>query len=649
MMELRVWVVFVLSIPVILYSSTVQRLIHIYPPVFPYSGYMPVILSTIIYLYGGIVFLRGARQEFIKRTPGMMTLVSLAITVAYAYSLVVSFGLVHGQELYWELVTLVTVMLLGHMMEMSAIEKAGGALDELAKLMPDTAERMMSGGTEIIPITELRVGDRTIVRPGSRIPADGEVVWGDSTVNESMLTGESRPVEKQPGLSVIAGTMNGEGVLRVKVTKTGGDTALAGIMALVDQAQKSRTRAQNLADRMAYALTILAIAVSGFTFLFWWLAEHSPVYAMDRAVTVLVIACPHALGLAIPLVVAISTTIGAKRGLLVRDRLALETARNVNTVVFDKTGTLTEGAQGIVDIHAVDGVHKAQALAMAASIERYSEHVLAKAIVGAAMNRGLWLSDVSDFKALPGMGAEGVMDGHHIVVGGPRLLETMELYAPESFRHYAKQSRTRGHALVYLVCDGRVTALIALADVIRRESHEAVKSLKQMGIRVVMMTGDSEGVAKWVSDELEIDEFHANVLPGEKERRVKQMRASGRNVAMVGDGVNDAPALVSANVGIAIGAGTDIAIEAGGIILVRNDPRDVVSVIKLSRATYTKMVENLIWAMGYNVVAIPLAAGMLYSYHIVPPPALGALLMFASTAMVSLNAIFLRVADLNSD
>jgi Cu2+-exporting ATPase len=644
----RFWVTLILTIPVVLYSAGIQRLLHFTAPRFPGSEYVPALLGTFIFFYGGIFFIKAAVGELRNRLPGMMTLISLAILVAFGFSLAVTFRLLAGEPLYWELSTLITVMLLGHWMEMRAVGRATGALQELAKLMPDEAERIKDGGTEVVPVHMLRPGDLVLVRPGAKIPADGEVAEGESSVNEAMITGESRPVSKSPGMQVIAGTVNGEGSLRVRVTKTGDETALAGIMRLVAEAQSSRSMAQNLADRAAYWLTLIAIGVGAITFIGWTLSTRPESFALERTVTVLVIACPHALGLAIPLVIAISTTLAARNGLLVRDRLALETARNLNVVVFDKTGTLTTGEFGVVGISSFAkatadraGMDENQALAMTAAVERDSEHFLAKAIVRAAERRGLKLPEVRDFKALPGRGVEAKVDGRTINVGGPRLLESLGLEV---------QKERSDKTIIYLVVEGKVQASIELADEIRPESREAVNELRAMGIEVAMMTGDSEDVARSVAGELGITEYYASVLPEDKAKRIQEIRAQGRpfdrvqgrRVAMVGDGVNDAPALVSADVGIAIGAGTDVAIEAGGIILVRNDPRDVVRIVRLSKASYRKMIQNLLWATGYNVIAIPAAAGVFASYGIILPPALGAVFMSASTVIVAANAQLLR-------
>ncbi len=634
----------VLSIPVVVYSEGIQRLIGFTAPAFPGSEYVPFVLSTIIFFYGGMFFLKGAAGEIRARTPGMMTLIALAITVAYVYSVAVTFGL-RGEALYWELATLITVMLLGHWMEMRAIGSARGALRELAKLMPDEAERIIEGQTEVVPVSELGAGDLVLIRPGAQIPADGEVVEGDSHVNEAMITGESMPVRKSQGGQVIGGTVNGDGSLRVRVTRVGDDTALAGIMRLVAEAQASRSMAQNLADRAAYWLTVIAISVAAVTFAAWAFFSNRPdAFAVERSVTVMVIACPHALGLAIPLVVAISTTLAARSGLLIRDRLALEQAKDLDVVVFDKTGTLTKGEQGVVGIFTTGDVDEDRVLALAAAAERDSEHMIARAIVSAAVERRLDLPEVEGFRALPGRGVEVRIEGRSVTVGGPRMLSDESDVSDLSAA--TDEARQAGQTVVYLIVDDKVMAAFALTDVIRPESHEAVRKLKKEGIAVAMMTGDSKDVARWVGRQLKIDEYYAGVLPEDKAKRVEELRRQGRRVAMVGDGVNDAPALVAADVGIAIGAGTDVAVEAGGIVLVRNDPRDVVRIVRLSKASYRKMVQNLLWATGYNVVAIPLAAGVLAGYGIVLPPAVGAVLMSASTVIVAANAQLLRQLEL---
>ena len=639
----RFWVSLVLTLPVLAYAEGLWELVGLDAPSLPGGKYVSFALGTVIYLYGGIVFLRSAVGEIRARVPGMMTLVALGITAAYVYSAATTFVL-PGEGFYWELATLVDVMLLGHWIEMRSIGRASAALAELAKLLPDTAERVVDGRTEEVAIAELAVGDLVLVRPGSRVPADGEIADGESHVDESMLTGESRPLRKSAGDEVIAGTVNDEGALRVRVTKTGDETALAGIMRLVEDAQASKSRAQDIADRAAMWLFYVAVVAGTLTAVAWGVLAggRGTDFIVERAVTVVVIACPHALGLAVPLVIAISTTLGARGGLLVRDRLALERARELDTVVFDKTGTLTRGELGVVGIATSDGQSEEDVLALAAGVEERSEHSLARAIVAEADRRGIRPSSVERFEALKGEGVRAHVDGREIHVGGPRLLERLGVgndgRAAETGRRWSSEGKT----VVSVVREGRVEAVLALADVVRDESREAVARLKQMGIRVAMITGDSEDVARWVAEELGLDEYFAQVLPEDKSKHVRGLQERGAVVAMVGDGVNDAPALVEADIGIAIGAGTDVAIESADVILVRDDPRDVVRVIELSRASYRKMVQNLVWATGYNAFALPLAAGVLAPIGILLAPAVGALLMSVSTVIVAFNAQLLR-------
>lgn len=640
------WISLALTIPVLVYAELFQQLLGYTAPAFPGSAYLEFILGSIIYWYGGWVFLRGAADELRVRTPGMMTLVALAISTAYFYSVAVTFGLVAGMPFYWELATLVTIMLLGHWMEMRAVGSAQSALNELAKFLPDTAERIIPGGTETVPISALNNGDMVLVRPGASIPADGTVEEGDSQVDEAMITGESRPVHKHAGEEVIAGTVNGSGSLRARVTKTGEQTALAGIMRLVAEAQNSRSRAQALADRAAYWLTFVALGVAILTLIVWVAARGFDSFTLERVVTVLVVACPHALGLAIPLVIAISTSLSARNGILVHDRLALENARTVTTVVFDKTGTLTKGEQGLVGITTAAGVTDDDALANAAAIEGDSEHMIARALVRAAQERSRELPPVRNFQALPGRGVQATIDGRTLQVGGPRLLESRNISLPPELAEQTRAWGARGQTVVYLVEGERVLAAFALADVIRPESREAVATLKAQGVEVAMLTGDSEDVARWVAAELGIDTYFAQVLPERKAAKVKELQAEGKRVAMVGDGVNDAPALAQADVGIAIGAGTDVARASAGIVLVRNDPRDIASIIKLSRASYRKMVQNLAWAIGYNAIALPLAAGVLADIGFILPVWVGAVLMSLSTIIVAINAQLLRRLDL---
>jgi Cu2+-exporting ATPase len=636
------WISLVLTLPVLVYAELFQKLLGYTAPQFPGSAYLEFGLGSIIYWYGGWVFLRGAADELRARAPGMMTLVALAISTAYFYSVAVTFGLVEGMPFYWELATLVTIMLLGHWMEMRAVGSAQSALNELAKLLPDTAERIVGGGTETVRVDELNSGDMVLVRPGASIPADGAVEEGDSQVNEAMITGESRPVHKHPGEDVIAGTVNGSGSLRVRITKTGEQTALAGIMRLVAEAQSSRSRAQALADRAAYWLTFVALGVAVLTLIVWVAARGFDSFTLERVVTVLVVACPHALGLAIPLVIAISTSLSAKSGILVRDRLALENARQVTTVIFDKTGTLTKGEQGLVAIAATAGLTEDDALANAAAVEGDSEHIIARALMSAAHERSHALPPVRNFQALPGRGVQATINGRTLQVGGPRLLESGNINLPPELAEQTRAWGARGQTVVYLVEGARVLAGFALADVIRPESREAVATLRAQGVEVAMLTGDSEDVARWVAGELGIDTYFAQVLPEHKAAKVKQLQAHGKRVAMVGDGVNDAPALAQADVGIAIGAGTDVARASAGIVLVRNDPRDIARIIRLSRASYRKMVQNLAWAVGYNAIALPLAAGVLAGIGFVLPAWVGAVLMSLSTIIVAINAQTLR-------
>jgi P-type Cu2+ transporter len=575
-------------------------------------------------------------------------LISLAISVAYIYSLAALFILAE-ETFFWELVTLIDIMLLGHWLEMRSVRQASGALQELAKLMPDTAERIQEdGSTEKVRTNDLKSGDLVLIRPGASVPADGEVERGESDVNEAMITGESRPVKKEVGEKVIAGSINGDGSLRVRITATGDETALAGIMRLVDQAQQSKSKTQILADKAAGWLFYVALGVAVITAVAWTLAIGVNVATVARVATVLVIACPHALGLAIPLVVAITTSIGAKNGILVRDRLALELAREIDMVIFDKTGTLTRGEMGVVGIMTADGIEENEALAAAAAIEGDSEHMIARAIHGTAQERRLSLPQVENFEAMKGRGVRADIDGTTAYVGGPRLLEKLEIDMPDNIARFEKEAGRKGQSVINLVQDGKVVAGFALADVIRDESKAAVEKLHEMGKEVAMLTGDSEAVARAVAEELGIDQYFAQVLPEHKDQKVSELQRQGKRVAMVGDGVNDAPALIRADIGIAIGSGTDVAIESAGIILVRNSPLDVVKIFDLSRASYRKMIQNLVWATGYNIFALPLAAGVLAPVGIILSPAVGAVLMSLSTIIVAINAQFLRRHQLAS-
>jgi Cu2+-exporting ATPase len=637
----RFWVTLLLTLPTLVWGHMLQSALGYRAPDFPGAPWIPAVFGTAVFLYGGRVFVQGAVQELRDRVPGMMTLISLAISVAFVFSAAVTLGF-PGMPLWEELATLVAIMVLGHWIEMRSISRAQGALQELAKLLPSTAVRVAGERTEEVPLSELREGDVVLVRPGAGVPADGEVVSGSSAVNEALLTGESRPVRKGEGDAVIAGTVNGEGSLRVRVTGTGGRTTLAGIMRLVEQAQTSRSRAQALADRAAFHLTWIALASGVLTLAAWLVTGAETAFAIERMVTVLVIACPHALGLAVPLVVAISTTLGARAGLLVRDRRGLEEARRLQAVVFDKTGTLTLGEHRVVDAAAVDGTSAEEALRLAAAVERDSEHPVARAVVLSAEERGLALPPAEGFEAIPGHGVRARVEGRPLQVGGPNLLRGLGVELPPALREAADRAAAAGRSSVYLLEGERVLAGFATADAVRPESREAVRRLHDAGIEVVMLTGDFRAVAEAVAAELGIDTVFAEVLPEHKAGRIREIQAGGKRVAMVGDGVNDAPALLTADVGVAIGAGTDVAVEAGDVVLVRSDPRDVPRIVELSRATYRKMVQNLWWAAGYNVVAIPLAAGVAYRWGILLSPAVGAVLMSLSTVIVAVNAQLLR-------
>ncbi len=643
----RFWLSLLLTIPVVIWSSDIQGWLRYTAPTFPRSQFIPPILGIAVFLYGGPVFLRGGRDELRDRQPGMMTLISLAISVAFVTSVAGTFGFFQV-EIWWELATLITIMLLGHWLEMRSIAQAQGALGALAALLPDTAERLTEGGTEVVSVSELRVEDVVLVRPGARVPADGIVVEGSADVDESMTTGESRSVPKEAGASVIAGTVAEGGSLRVRITAVGEATALSGIMRLVAAAQASGSRAQALADRAAALLFYVALASGIITLVVWW-ALGDPEGALVRTTTVLVIACPHALGLAIPLVIAISTSLGARSGLLVKDRLALERARNLDLVIFDKTGTLTRGIPVLAGVEAASGFSPEDVLALAAAVEADSEHPLARAIVEGARRRGVEVPTATSFEALAGRGARARVGEKVIEVGGPRLMADRGLVAPPELAGPAEAWSTESRTVLYVMADGRLIGLLAAEDDIRPESAEAISMLHRLGVRVAMITGDSKAVADSVARRLGIDEVAAEVLPADKAAAVAAFQKGGHRVAMVGDGVNDAPALAQADVGIAIGAGTDVAVESAGIVLVRSDPRDVVGAIELSRATYRKMVQNLIWAAGYNVVAIPVAAGLLVPWGIDLPMAVGAVVMSLSTIIVAANAQLLRRVRLRPD
>ncbi|NCU30735.1 copper-translocating P-type ATPase [Candidatus Saccharibacteria bacterium] len=639
MFKQKFWLSFALTIPVLYFSQTIQNLLGYNAFTLPGNTYIPAILGVFIFFYGGLVFLKGAKSELASKQPGMMTLISLAISVAFIYSSLITLNILDGMDFWWELATLVTIMLLGHWLEMASVMNAQGALKELAKLLPDEAELITKDGVKKVAVSELKVNDKVLIRPGVQIPVDGLVVKGESKVNESMLTGESKPVDKVKNDNLVAGSVNGSGSLTMKVTRVGDETALAGIMRLVSEAQSSKSKTQLLADKAAAYLFYVALLAAIVTAIGWSVAGESGAFVLERVVAVLIIACPHALGLAIPLVTAISTSKAANAGLLVRERSALESARNVDIVLLDKTGTLTTGEQGVVDIQA-DNIK--ELLAFASGVEQESEHPIARAIVTKAKEMGIKPKSAQKFTALAGRGAQASIGDKTYFIGGPQLLKERSVKLNAKYKNAAKNAHKNGQTVVYVLQDEEVMGAIMIADTIRKESKQAIASLHKAGKKVAIITGDSEGVAQWVAHELNIDEYHAEVLPGQKADVVKQLQADGSKVAFVGDGVNDAPALTQADVGIAIGAGTDVAIESAGIVLASSDPDGVVKIINLSKATYRKMQQNLVWATGYNVLAIPLAAGVLASIGFVLSPAVGAVLMSLSTIIVAFNAQLLR-------
>jgi P-type Cu2+ transporter len=640
----RFWWSLLLTVPVVVYSEMVQEWLGFTPPQFPGSAWVAPVLGTVVFLYGGRPFLEGGLAELRSRQPGMMLLISLAILVAFGASVATVFG-VFDLEFWWELSLLIVIMLLGHWLEMRALGQASSALDALAALLPDEADLVTADGTRTVPISDLAVGDLVLVRPGGRVPADGMVMEGAAELDESMITGESRPVPKDPGDRVVAGTVVTDSALRVRVEAVGEQTALAGIRRLVEQAQTSRSRAQALANRAAALLFYFAVG-AGLITMAVWLALGDPDQAIERTVTVLVIACPHALGLAIPLVIAIATGLAARSGILIKDRLALERMRTVDTVLFDKTGTLTKGEPTVSGVAAVDG-DTDRLLRLAAAVEADSEHPLARAIVAAARTQAAGeLPTAGDFRSMTGRGVQAQVDGAAVAVGGPALLRELKVSEPEGLADQVGPWKRRGATVLYVVREDKVMGALSLEDAVRPESRQAVSDLHRLGKRVVMLTGDARQVAEAVAAELGVDEVFAEVLPEDKDAAVADLQGRGLQVAMVGDGVNDAPALARADVGIAIGAGTDVAIESAGIVLVSDDPRGVVGVIRLSRASYRKMLQNLGWATGYNLLAVPLAAGVLAWAGITLAPALGAVLMSASTIVVALNAQLLRRVDL---
>ena len=638
----RFWVSLALTVPILLLSPMIQRFLGLDEKLaFPGDVYVLFGLASVVYFWGGWPFLEGIARELTARRPGMMTLIALAISVAYFYSSAVVFGLA-GEPFFWELATLIDVMLLGHWIEMRSVMGASRALESLVRLLPATALRLLpDGGTEEVPVSALVPGDRVLVRPGDKVPIDGVIVKGRSHLNEAMLTGESRPVERGEGDEAIGGAINGEGALTLEVRKTGDQTYLAQVIALVRQAQESRSRTQDVANRAAQWLTWIALSVGGATLLVWLALGAEVPFAVERMVTVMVIACPHALGLAVPLVVAVSTSLTAQNGLLIRDRAAFERARGLNAVIFDKTGTLTEGRFGVSDVVPLGALQQDEILAFAAALESQSEHPIAAGIVRAAQERRLERKPVSDFRNITGEGAEAIVEGRQVRVVSPGHLRRTGIEVDSAeVRRLAEQGKT----VVFVLSTARSIGAIALADIVRPESRPAIEGLKALRIRCLMLTGDAEAVARSVAQELELDDYFAEVLPHEKAAKVREVKAGGLTVAMVGDGVNDAPALVESDLGIAIGAGTDVAIESADVVLVRSDPRDVFAILALSRATYAKMVQNLLWATGYNAVAIPLAAGVGYAWGLVLTPALGAAFMSLSTVIVAINAKLLERA-----
>jgi Cu2+-exporting ATPase len=638
MFKKRFFVCLALTIPVLLLSKAIQTWFQFTLSI-PYQAYILLILAVIIYAYGGWPFLNGLTQELRMRQPGMMTLIGTAISVAFFFSVGTVFFPIIGSDFFWELATLIDVMLLGHWIEARSVLGASRALEELVKILPTEAHLVKDGDIEDVPISELRRGDIILVRPGEKIPSDGVVIEGESYVSEALLTGESKPVHKGKEDKVIGGAINGDGSLRAKIERTGEETYLAQVIKLVRQAQESRSRTQDLANRAAALLFYVAISMGAITYAVWAFIGSAQ-FALTRSVTVLVIACPHALGLAIPLVVALSTSITANSGILIRDRKAFEMVRNVDAVVFDKTGTLTLGQFGVSDV--VSYISEDELLKLSASVEQNSEHIIAKAIVDYVRDRNVEIPEARNFKAIPGKGAKATVEGKEVYVGSPSFLTELNVGANDE---KIVSLQEEGKTIVFTVVEGKLCGAFALSDKIREESRQAIQDLKAKGVKVYMLTGDAEAAAKGVSKELNIDDYFAQVLPDQKANNIKLLKEKGFKVAMVGDGINDAPALVTADVGIAIGAGTDVAIESADIILVKNDPRDVSKVTELSKRTYSKMIQNLWWAAGYNIIAIPLAAGVLANFGVIIDPAVGAIVMSLSTVAVAINSQTLRRYD----
>lgn len=628
-----------LMIPILLLSDMIQEWLR-FELDFPFEKTILFVLATIVYVYGGWPFLKGSMEELRDRSPGMMMLIGLAISVAYFYSAAVVFGYGSGHDFFWELASLIVIMLLGHWIEMRSVMGASNALEQLVQLLPNEAHRINGEETEDVPISELKEGDRILVKPGEQVPVDGKIIKGQTTIDESMLTGESVPVEKSEGEDVIAGSINQEGSLTIETIGTGETTYLSKVIELVSEAQKSKSRAQNLANRAAKYLFYIAIAAGVITFTIWFMLGYSVGTAVERMVTVMVISCPHALGLATPLVVAVSTTLSAKQGLLIRNRTQFEEARRLDAVIFDKTGTLTEGNFGVTDVQASSSYTEEDVLQLAGSVERESQHPLAQGVLREIEKRELKLSAVDHFGSMTGVGLEGTVDGAHIQVVSPRHIRNQHIQIDEeTFTRLSEEGKT----VVFVLKDGEWVGMIAMADLVREEAKETVEALREKGIRSIMLTGDNEKVAHWVAGQLGIDDVYAEVLPDDKANQVKDVQKDGSKVAMVGDGINDAPALAQADVGIAIGSGTDVAVETADIVLVRSNPKDVLSILELSQNTYRKMIQNLWWAAGYNIVAIPLAAGVLAPIGIILSPAIGAVLMSLSTVIVAINARLLKI------
>jgi P-type Cu2+ transporter len=641
----KFWVSLALTIPLVAYSELPELFFGLMLPRFPGIDLVILALGSIVFFYGGWIFLTGAWREIKGTLPGMMTLIALAISAAYLWSIYATFT--GEMTLFWELSTLIVIMLLGHWIEMKSVQGARGALKELAKLLPDKAEVLRNGKTEIVSISDLKAGDIVLVKPGAKVPADGKVIEGQSELDESIVTGESKPVEKKQNDEVIAGTINGDGSLKVEITKTGEETFLAGVMKMVEEAQASKSRLQILSDKAALLLTIIAVVAGSITLIAWLVVGQDVAFAVARLVAVLVIACPHALGLAVPLVASISTNMAAANGFIIKQRLALEAARSVEVVLFDKTGTLTKGEFGVSKVLPSSEIKEEEVLKIAASVNSHSEHPIAKAIVKDALNKKVELKDIKDFARLPGKGARGKIQDMEVLVGSETLVKEMSIEIEEGMYSKIKELESQGKTVIYVISENKLLGAIALEDIIREESREAINTLHDQGIKTAMITGDSEDVAKWVAKELKIDEYFAKVLPEEKAKKVKELQSRGQKVAMVGDGVNDAPALTQADLGIAIGAGTNVAIESAGIILVKNDPRDIPKITRLSKLTYSKMIQNLFWATGYNIIAFPLAAGAFVAFGIPAiDPAVGAIFMSASTVIVAINAVFLRRKEL---